>query len=534
MKKKIFTIVMIVLTILCAVLTAFAIQPPIAEGTTSLYAGSSNLTATDAQAVIDYVNMLDNLNYFQFGEFVIVGRAGSTTRLYMATGTASVSISDGDVVITPGSSNNPMVNYNFVDGGIRAYAYNYGNQWSVTIPETQVLLYMADGEIIVNDSYIYGTSTSAVFQATVAEWRTYYNKVYNYDDNIADAYDQGDTNGYERGEQAGYDRGYSNGSEDGYETGLADGYETGYNEGLQDGYETGVVDGRQEGYSDGYTSGVTEGRQEGYETGYADGLEDGYETGYASGYQDGEDDHAEDYQNGYEDGKTAGVYEGYETGYAEGMEDGYETGYDEGLEDGYETGYEVGLEDGYETGYADGYDSGYDDGLLSGDGSEAVNPYLCYFVFNGADAWYYFYWDGSDVSTLSTYQKDEQPEGYRLYSKVEWFTASQVKAPSSIRLNVPSVFQERFGLTDARVFEVSDDLPEIYFQLFTDDYNIGFQDGADLIDGIGSIAAAPVNGLATVLDFDIFGVNVKAVVIGIIAVLMALLAWKIIKRFVPV
>lgn len=538
MKKKIFTIVMIVLTILCAVLTAFAIQPPIAEGTTSLYAGSSNLTATDAQAVIDYVNMLDNLNYFQFGEFVIVGRAGSTTRLYMATGTASVSISDGDVVITPGSSNNPMVNYNFVDGGIRAYAYNYGNQWSVTIPETQVLLYMADGEIIVNDSYIYGTSTSAVFQATVAEWRTYYDKVYNYDDNIADAYDQGDTNGYERGEQAGYDRGYSNGSEDGYETGLADGYETGYDEGLQDGYETGVVDGRQEGYSDGYTSGVTEGRQEGYETGYADGLEDGYETGYASGYQDGEDDHAEDYQNGYEDGKTAGVYEGYETGYAEGMEDGYETGYDEGLEDGYETGYEVGLEDGYETGYADGLEAG------GGGSSEPVYEFsirYCNGSLSSADVLLYLYWDGSDLSTLTWSEADKFPSGYSFYTTTANFTKSEVDAPSSIHLAIPQEIKNRFpGLgygyvtIDQNTSLFRNATCYVFAGTYEAGYTRGFEDGADILTGLGTVAAAPVNALRQGLDFEIFGINIGVIVIGIIAILVTFVAWHFIRKILPV
>lgn len=327
-KKALIALATAVLTIALAVVPSLAIQPPIAEGTTSLYAGSSNLTATDAQAVIDYVNMLDNLNYFQFGEFVIVGRAGSTTRLYMATGTASVSISDGDVVITPGSSNNPMVNYNFVDGGIRAYAYNYGNQWSVTIPETQVLLYMTDGEIIVNDSYIYGTSTSAVFQATVAEWRTYYDKVYNYDDNIADAYDQGDTNGYERGEQAGYDRGYS--------VGYDIGEEAGYNQGLEEGEEIG--------YSEGY--------QEGYEGGVYAGYADGYETGLAEG--------------------NANAEQRYQQGVIAGQQVGYSQGYTEGQAYGYETGYREGQEYTYPIAYQEGYDDGYEEGVASGEGGDTI------------------------------------------------------------------------------------------------------------------------------------------------------------------
>lgn len=478
MNKKILAVVLIVLTISLAVVSAFAITPPQPTGsTTDLYQSAGNVQESDAEAITRMLGEMKTLGMFQFGDFILVGRRGSTTRLFISKIGYTLSNDGTTFTLTP-LADQPLLEYSFVDGG---FALNVVLTTSVTFTLSNVLCWWAEDTFHINPDYSYGSAHSDSVINTSAGWHSYYLAVYDYDQNINDARQEGESIGY------------------------------------QDGY----VDGHTAGYNSGYSEGQTAG----YNSGYAAGQEFGEEIGYDEGYQEG-----------YEGGVYAGQAQGYETGFDDGYETGYYAGYDVGHQigsfEGFETGLNEGFNQGYDIGFEEGYDTGFVDGQAAGGGSDPTYTINCAFLLAGDTDIFYFYWDGSDPSSMRTDPLNEQPEGYVLYTVSETFTSDQWRAPSSINLSVPALIQERYGFHFARYYDR--DLNFLYFQVYVSDYNIGFQDGADILDGIGSIAAAPVNGLASVLDFDVFGVNVKAVIIGILSILVALLAWRIIKKFVPV
>lgn len=453
MNKKILAVVLIVLTISLGVVTVFAIVPPQPSGATAYYSNSVNVAEEDFNAIWRMVGEMKTLGIFQFGDFVLVGRRGSTTRLIVAPSGYSFTNNGTQISVTP-PLNLQTMEYAFVDGGFRLAVANTITQ---NFPLDNVICWWENDSLHVNPDYVYGSAHSDSVISTSDGWHSYYLSVYNYDDNINDARNEGESIGY------------------------------------QDGYGEGQTAGYYSGYSDGQTAG--------FNSGYAAGQAQGYETGFDDGYETG-------YDAGYDIGHQIGSFEGFETG----------------LFEGFDQGYDIGFEEGYETGFVDGQ--------AAGGGSDPTYTINCAFLLAGDTDMFYFYWDGSDPSSIRTDPLNEQPEGYVLYTVSETFTSDQWRAPSSINLSVPALIQERYGFHFARFYDR--DLNFLYFQVYVSDYNIGFQDGADILDGIGSIAAAPVNGLASVLDFDVFGVNVKAVIIGILSILVALLAWRIIKKFVPV
>ena len=86
------------------------------------------------------------------------------------------------------------------------------------------------------------------------------------------------------------------------------------------------------------------------------------------------------YNKGFEDGVTSSgsggsFVSGFEYGKVVGREEGYEEGYDVGYEKGNTTGYDLGRTDGYNSGYREGHMSGYDSGYEEGHIDGSVEGY---------------------------------------------------------------------------------------------------------------------------------------------------------------
>lgn len=319
-QKSVIALAMVVLTFAVAVVSTFAIKPPTPTGVTGYYTSTANLTETDADAVYRMVNEMYQLGYFQFGDFVLVGRRGSTVRL-LACPSGYTFANGGTTISVTNPANLQMQEYNFVDGGFRLHV---ALSVTTSYPLENVLCYIENGVLVRNSNYVYGTATSSQVIATSNEWHEYYEKVYFYDDNIADAEAQGRADGYEDGYSAGYEIGEEDGYNSGYAAGQEYGEEIGYGEGYQEGYEGGVY------------------------AGYADG----YETGLAEGNANAE--------KRYQQGVIAGQQAGYSQGYTEGQSIGYETGYTEGRDYAYPIAYQ------------EGYNDGYEEGLASGEGGDTI------------------------------------------------------------------------------------------------------------------------------------------------------------------
>ena len=125
-------------------------------------------------------------------------------------------------------------------------------------------------------------------------------------------YDIGDTDGYNRGLWDGYSEGFSHGNDsgygDGYAAGIEDGYGVAFNEGYDEGYDYGLVTGEEMGYNNGYTNGEADGYTKGKTDGYTEGRKVAQDAAYAQGKQDGWNEAIQD----SEEVKTAigGIFSG--------------------------------------------------------------------------------------------------------------------------------------------------------------------------------------------------------------------------------
>lgn len=269
-----------------AVVSTFAIVPPVDQSDSAIVYTEGMPTQTDAQAIVNMLRSMYELNYFQTGSFLLCVYDGADTVVALSrTGAGTMTVSDGKITQTGTETKNV---YRFTTTGLRYLSSNY-NQ--ITTELTKVYCYVDSTGFVDNTANAsFGTLTSAEFIATSADWVEFADKVLNYDANINDAEAQGRADGYEDGYSAGYD------------IGEIDGYENGYSDGNTEGYETGYADGKAEGQDQGYN----EGYRIGYDTAvnyYTPMLEERYNTGYTAGYEQGEND---GYENGYQDGYSEG------------------------------------------------------------------------------------------------------------------------------------------------------------------------------------------------------------------------------------
>lgn len=256
-KKLIMAIFAIAVVVTTFTLSAFALSPPAMNYNeySEPYYGVGALTSADCDALYTIMDSMDKLGYFRFGKFLVVGRTGSTTRLYIGDGSAQLTIGDTDIVISGTDNTNHCFTYAIMESGWFNYAGVTGGSQTITIPKANCVLYSVAGMLYKNPDYTYGSGTSAEIISQAELWATFADKVLNYDTNLQNARDYG--------------------------------YEAGYEEGLEEGFNEGQQSGLTQGYQQGYTAGEQIGYGNGYNAGYQEGAELGYDLGYDEGYDDG-------------------------------------------------------------------------------------------------------------------------------------------------------------------------------------------------------------------------------------------------------
>ena len=304
-----------------------------------------------------------------------------------------------------------------------------------------------------------------------------------------------------------------------------------------------------------------EAQSEGESIGFEEGAEAGYFHGYDIGYADGLD---EGEANGIEVGKGIGYETGYESGYADGLGDGYDTGYadgykrgeDIGFESGFDIGYETGLSDGYETGLSDGYETGYSDGLNNSDFKKSGQiiaqfwryrddseyqgkVYFCTTNYNGVSG---FRWCTEDeifshYLNCEVYDYVYETNLYFQNHPLEfnYFVPQIVRDNSTYSgaLSVENVEYRFVDLYNQRAVIELDIDPSIT-GLLNDKYNEGINDSNALVNGVSNIASKPITSLKDALDFEIFGINIGVVAVGIVAILFAIWAFNKIRKILPI
>ena len=372
-------------------------------------------------------------------------------------------------------------------------------------------------------------------------------------------YDAGHTDGYNEGYADGYDNGW-----EGYQSSeeYADIIEGAYNQGFAEGsannscnvdHEAMADENYNNGYRDGWNA--YKGSDE-YSAALDDSYADGYNDGYTEGKEDGacNVDHAalkqEGYNEGLIDGKAQGAcnvdhealrQEGYNDGYADGWtegeasvnkealkQQGYTDGYAQGLKDGntdgsYQEGYGKGLDDGYQNGWnaykgSDEYSAALDDAYADGwtDGEASVNKEAL-----KQQGYTDGYDDGVASVDVEKIKKEAEEIGFG-FGWVEGYDDSKWDA-----------YLAHAALSDYVHLDPADDVKECEWSVLVkvfhmDSYNYGYSDGylegysiAELEGGtynnsmksmIFSLFEAPAVLMEGMLDFDLFGVNLFALV----------------------
>lgn len=295
---------------------------------------------------------------------------------------------------------------------------------------------------------------------------------------------------------------------------------------------------RQEAQSEGESIGFEEGAEAGYSHGYDQGFESGKEEGYSEGESVG-------YNSGYGNGFDAGNVIGYETGFDDGYRRGEDIGYESGFDVGYDTGYSEGYSEGYETGYNIVYDDLQQPGTI-----EAI------FTTKDSSGNTLYLAQEMDIANLEVnYQflpKDQLSNsyvGYRLYVKTYDVTKYLEDNPLDFDYPLPvledngtdflalyrkvNVTREYFDLYSAYSF-VEVTIDQSFIDQLANQYNEGLNDANALVNGIGDIATKPIVSLKDALDFEIFGLNIGVVAVGIVAILFAIWAYNKIRKVLPI
>ena len=287
-------------------------------------------------------------------------------------------------------------------------------------------------------------------------------------------------------------------------------------------------------------------QSEGESIGFEEGAEAGYVHGYDIGYADGLDRGEAD---GIEVGKEIGFETGYESGYTDGLEDGYDTGYN----DGYKRGEDIGFETGYREGYSDGYETGYNivyDDLQQPGTIEAI------FTTKDSAGNLLYLAQEMDIENLDTNYKfvpfdqlSNSYVGYRLYVKTYDVTKYLQNNPLDFDYPLPilesngtdflalyrkvKVTREYIDLY--RIYSIVEvKIDESFINQLNNQYNEGLNDANALVNGIGDIATKPITSLKDALDFEIFGLNIGVIAVGIVAILFAIWAYNKIRKVLPI
>jgi hypothetical protein len=234
---------------------------------------------------------------------------------------------------------------------------------------------------------------------------------------------------------------------------------------------------------------------------------------------------------------------------------------DAGYDDGYDDGYKRGDDIGYQTGYSDGYDEGYSEGYETGYNivyDDLQQPGTIEAIFTTKDSSgniLYLAREFDDVNFQIHYAfvpKDQLSDsyvGYILYVKTYDVTQYLEKNPLDFDYPLPvieyqntnylalyrkvNVTREHFDLYKIYSY-VEVKIDQSFIQQLNNQYNEGLNDANALVNGIGDIASKPIVSLKDALDFEIFGLNIGVVAVGIVAILFAIWAYNKIRKVLPI
>ncbi len=221
---------------------------------------------------------------------------------------------------------------------------------------------------------------------------------------------------------------------------------------------------------------------------YADGQADGYESGYETGHSEGLlEGYVGGRGQGYEEGKNDGYTEGYNDGHSQGIADGKiecGTTHQMLIAQGYSNGYTAGQEDCDALNHRDieeeAYNHGHSIGLI--DCGKTHESLLREEYENGLA-------DGMEIGAQENYDK-----GY-----ID-------------------------GYGDNRQ-EVIDALAEGYDKGKIDGKEIGYtealNDGSVIGDYVRTIFSAPLDGLYTMLNVEVLGINIFSLVMSLLGLVIA-------------
>ena len=290
-------------------------------------------------------------------------------------------------------------------------------------------------------------------------------------------------------------------------------------------------------YSDrlfGYDSAISEAYSEGYSEGFDFGVENGYRLGFDEGEEAG-------YESGYSEGESNGYSFGHHVGFDEGRDEGYTLGFDNGYSEGYNEGYSEGYETGYNIVYDDLQKPGTIEAIFTTKDSSGNTLYLA----KEADI------ENLDINyAFVPYdQLSDSYVGYRLYVKTYDVTKYLEDNPLDFDYPLPvledngtdylalyrkiNVTREYIDLY--RIYSIVEvKIDQSFINQLNNQYNEGLNDANALVNGIGDIASKPITSLKDALNFEIFGINIGVVAVGIVAILFAIWAYNKIRKVLPI
>lgn len=495
-KKLIFATVSVLILLILITVTVSAFQ---VDNSYSVL--TSKPTSSAVQNMIEVFSLQQSLGFIS-ADFEIVSISFDNDIaciiLLASRNLSNISVSSSGSLRTYSGSTRSIIPYVWTSSGW-SYPYNgrvpaasfsvYAQYHYYSALETSSASSYA-GFSGLNPNSVFGSS--AVSSSSVLSYYSEYSdRLLGYDNAVSESYSEGVSIGFDQG--------------------AFEGYTVGYDEGYNQGYDIGFDYGHDRGYAEGESAGLVEGESIGYQDGYTDGFDTGMDWGYQFGYQDGE-----------------------ATGLATGRAEGYSLGYSAGEFDGYESGYAVGRSD----------QSDQDDGpgviqtrfAIKEDG---LNKYLYRRELTTGSYEYKFAFS-QDISSFdgwrivihnyeTTWYISQRPETYR-------FTLPDFVSKNYSELNISDiVFTDT---SSGNFWDLILSTSENYDQIFNDGHSAGYQDGisdADaIVDGISAITVKPIQALKDAFDFEIFGINVGAVVLGIVAICFLFFVYKFIRRLLPI
>lgn len=246
----------------------------------------------------------------------------------------------------------------------------------------------------------------------------------------------------------------------------------------------------------GYEDAIEAAEQDGYEI----GLDHGYDAGYEAGYQTGVDDtHDTAYNEGFMDGKGEGFTQGYNQGKTDGKTE-CESTHQTLQEQAYDDGYDMGQEQCEKT-HNEIRQAGYDNGLYDCEQTHEAMKREQY-----EEGWSEGHATGVNEGYETGYEEGYEEGDYDGFNR---------------------------GFDDGML-----EAEKLTGEMLQSKYNQGFTDGEQSVletskvvtDYVDSLFSAPLNFLYTMLDVEVFGINVFGIAAALLALAVVLVVVKIILK----